>query len=539
MRIGIAQINATLGDFNGNRRKILDFVGRAKAEQCDLVVFPELSLMGYLPNDLLERSSVVDEQLKEFARLQREMPSGIAALVGLVTKCASKKGKPYHNSAALIEKGKKARFFHKELLPTYDVFDEARHLEKGFLKSNFVTFKGKKILVTICEDIWGWELPGHPTNYLENPLLNFKKKRVDVVVNMSASPFTLEKERDRLAVVSRTARFFRAPVVYANMVGGQDEIVFDGGSFAVDRSGRKLVQSIYFNEDLRVFDLESAKRDRSMSRLSEIEKIRQALVLGIRDFVRKIGMSKALLGLSGGIDSAVVACLAVEALGKENVTGVTLPGPFNAPESKASAEELAANLGIRVVNLPITPAYEAVLGTLHEGLGPFEFGLVNENLQARLRGLLLMAISNKENALLLTTGNKSEYAAGYTTLYGDMCGGLAPIADLLKNQVYQLAENYNAERKVIPEIILTRPPSAELRPNQKDQDTLPPYDELDKSVRNIVERQKPARTSVDKWLVTNLAKSEFKRWQAPPILKISRHAFGRGRRMPIAHRARL
>lgn len=538
MRIGIAQINATLGDFSGNRRKILEFVQRAKAENCDLVVFPELSLMGYLPNDLLERSSVVDEQLKEFARLQKELPKGIAALVGLITKSGLKKGKSYYNTAALIEKGKKARLFHKELLPTYDVFDEARHLEKGSVKNGFVTFKGKKLLVTICEDIWGWDLPGHPTNYLENPLVNFKGKKVDLVINMSASPFTLEKERDRQAVVTRTARFFRAPMIYTNMVGGQDEIIFDGGSFVVNQKGQKVLQSEYFAEDLRVFDTENVKSLRSIPRLKDIEKIRRALVLGIRDFVRKIGMSKALLGLSGGIDSAVVACLAVEALGKENVTVVTLPGPFNAPESKTSAEELAKNLGVRILNLPISAAYEVVLDTLHKEFGQFEFGLVNENLQARLRGLFLMAVSNKENALLLTTGNKSEYAAGYTTLYGDMCGGLAPIADLLKGQVYALAENYNSERELIPEIIISRPPSAELRPNQRDQDSLPPYDELDASVRNIVERQKPARTSVDKWLLSSLAKSEFKRWQAPPILKVSRHAFGRGRRMPIAHRAK-
>lgn len=538
MRIGIAQINAALGDFSGNRRKILDFIERAKAENCDLVVFPELSLMGYLPNDLLERASVVDEQLKEFALLQKEMPKGIAALVGLITKSGLKKGKAYYNSAALIEKGKKPWFFHKELLPTYDVFDEARHIEKGAVKNGFFTFKGKKILVTICEDIWGWELPGHPTNYLENPLLNFKKKKVDVVINMSASPFTLEKERDRFAVVTRTARFFRAPVVYTNMVGAQDEIIFDGGSFVVDHQGRRVLQGAFFIEDLRVFDTDEKKVVRSVPKLKDVEKIRQALVLGIRDFVRKIGMSKALVGLSGGIDSAVVACLAVEALGKENVTVVTMPGPFSSPESKTLAEELATNLGIRCLNLPINDAYKAVLETLHKGLGEFEFGLVNENLQARLRGVFLMAVSNKENALLLTTGNKSEYAAGYTTLYGDMCGGLAPIADLVKGQVYELAEHFNSERNVIPEQIIKRAPSAELRPNQKDQDTLPPYDELDASVRKVVEKQMPARTSVDVWLLSSLVKSEFKRWQAPPILKVSRHAFGRGRRMPIAHRAK-
>lgn len=537
MRIAIAQINATLGDFSGNRKKILNYIRRAQEEGCDLVMFPELSLMGYIPNDLLERRSIIDEQLKEFAKLRAEMPKDIAAFVGLITKSHLKKGKPYYNSAALIQKGKKPQFFHKELLPTYDVFDEARHIEKGSLKNGFFSFKGQKFLITICEDIWGWELPGHPTNYLENPLIHFKKKRVDIVLNMSASPFTLEKEKDRKAVVSRTARLFRAPMIYTNMVGGQDEIVFDGGSFAVDAKGRVVAESDFFREDLKIVDLERLKAIRQAPKRKETEKIRQALVLGIRDFIGKVGLSKAVLGLSGGIDSAVVACLAVEAIGKENVTVVTLPGPFNAPESKTLADQLARNLGVRLLDIPISDAYGALLAALQKPLGKFEFGVVNENLQSRIRGDILMALSNKEDAMVLATGNKSEYATGYSTLYGDMCGGLAPIADLLKHQVYELAESYNADREVIPRTIITRPPSAELRPDQKDEDSLPPYDQLDASVQSLVERQQAARTETEKWLLPVLLKTEFKRWQAPPILKISRHAFGRGRRMPIAHRA--
>lgn len=537
MRVGLAQINSTLGDFAGNRKKIVDYVQRALDKRCDLVVFPEMTLMGYLPNDLLERPSVVDQQLREFEKLQKELPKGIAVVFGLITKSKAKNGKPYHNSAVLLIHGKKPRFFNKELLPTYDVFDEARHIEHGRTADGFFMLKGKRILLTVCEDIWGWEIPGHPTNYLANPLVALKKEKVDLVVNLSASPFTFEKAKDRLTVVKNTAKLFKAPMVYVNMIGGQDEIIFDGGSFAVDKSGRVRAQSMFFEEDLNLFDLESlAGGTREVPR-DKAEKTRRALVLGIRDFVRKTGQSRVHLGLSGGIDSAVVACLAVDALGPGKVTVVTLPGPFSEGRSKTLAERLAANLNVRCLNMPIQEGYDALVRTLHSSFGEFEFGLVNENLQARLRGLLLMALSNKEGSMLLTTGNKSEYATGYATLYGDMNGGLAPIADLVKGEVYELAQLYNREHELIPKEIITRPPSAELRPNQKDQDTLPPYDELDASVKKLVERAQPARTSTDKWVLGALMRTEFKRWQAPPVLKVSRHAFGRGRRMPIAHKA--
>jgi NAD+ synthase (glutamine-hydrolysing) len=391
--------------------------------------------------------------------------------------------------------------------------------------------------MTICEDIWGWELPKHPTNYLTNPLLALKKNKVDLVLNMSASPYTAEKSKDRLAVVTKTAKNFGAPIVYVNMVGGQDEIIFDGGSLAVDAKGRKLAQSVYFEEDLNVVDLASKNGGFRDEPQSKIEHLRRALVLGLRDFVHKNSLSRVHFGLSGGIDSAVVACLAVDAFGPGRVTGVTLPGPYNESRSKTLAESLAKKLGIRCLDMPIEPSYETLLSALQGAVGPFEFSVVNENLQARARGLLLMALSNYENSLLLTTGNKSEYATGYSTLYGDMCGGLAPIADLLKHQVYDLAEHYNSESEMIPSEIITRPPSAELRPGQKDQDSLPPYDELDASVQRVVERMQPARDETDRFVLKALMRSEFKRWQAPPVLKVSRHAFGRGRRMPIAHKA--
>lgn len=539
MRVALAQINSTLGDFAGNREKMVSFTKRALEKRCDLVVFPELSLMGYLPNDLLERPSIIDEQLKEFEKLQKQLPEGIAVLCGLITYTGLKVGKPYYNSAALLIKDKKPKYFHKQLLPTYDVFDEARHIEHGSISDGFFKFKGKRILLTICEDIWGWTLPNHPTNYLANPLAVLKKEKVDLVLNMSASPFTLSKAKDRRDVVSLTAKHFKTPMVYVNLVGGQDEIIFDGGSFAVDKTGREIAKNISFDEDLNVVDLETLQGGFREERTEPMELARQALVLGLRDYARKTGFSKMHLGLSGGIDSAVVACLAVDALGPNAVVGVTMPGPFNESKSKTLSEELARNLGIKCLDLPIGEAYDSTLKSFEETFGEMDFSVVQENMQSRIRGLFMMAYSNKENSLLLSTGNKTEFATGYSTLYGDMCGALAPIGDLLKGEVYALARHYNAEREIIPVAIIDRAPSAELRPNQKDQDSLPPYDELDASVRRLVEYQEPAKSKTDKWLVQQLAKTEFKRWQAAPILKISGHAFGRGRRMPIAHKARV
>lgn len=537
MRVGLAQINSTLGDFAHNRERIVEYAHRAKAKRCELVVFPELALMGYLPNDLLENSGVIDRQLKEFAKLQKQIPDGIAVLLGLITRTGRKKGKPYFNSAALLRRGKRPKFFHKELLPTYDVFDEARHIAPGKIAEGFVTLGKQRLLITICEDIWGWELKNHPTNYLENPLTKLRGKRVDAVINLSASPFTLAKVADRQSVVRATAKNFSAPVVYVNMVGGQDEVIFDGGSFAVDARGRTIAQNAYFSEDLNVVDLESGvggKHEKLAARRSE--NLRRALVLGLRDFAGKTGLTRVHFGLSGGIDSSVVACLAVDAFGANRVTAVTLPGPFSDSQSRELAALLAKNLGIHILNFDINLAYEAALNTLTSGYAQaLEFGLVQENLQARLRGLMLMAVSNKESSLLLATGNKSEFATGFSTLYGDMCGGLAPIGDLLKRQVYELAALYNSERELIPKKIITRPPTAELRPGQLDADSLPPYDELDRAVEKLVEKKQAARGKTERWLSEALARSEFKRWQAPPILKVSDHAFGRGRRMPIAN----
>jgi NAD+ synthase (glutamine-hydrolysing) len=366
------------------------------------------------------------------------------------------------------------------------------------------------------------------------------KKKMDLVVNLSASPFTSQKDYLRRKVVTKAASYFKAPVIYVNMVGAQDELIFDGGSFAVDKSGSLLTQAPFFEENLQVIDLERTKNQASRTfpsfkrQASKIELLRQALVLGIRDFAQKIGIGRLHLGLSGGIDSALVACLAKDAVGPQNVCGISMPGPYSRPESLLLAEQLAQNIGIEFKIIPLNPMYSSVISGIEQSLGAREFGLMNENVQARLRGLLLMSYSNRENSLLLNTSNKSELAVGYSTLYGDLCGGLSPIGDLLKGEVISICKHYNLESELIPHEIITRPPSAELRPNQLDQDTLPPYDLLDEIVDKLVVKRKPPRGPLEKRILNLLMTSEFKRWQAPPILKVSDHAFGRGRRFPIA-----
>ncbi len=546
MRIGLAQINSTLGDFSGNREKILSYIKRAKDRRCDVVVFPELALFGYQPVDLLERDSVVEAQLRELKKLVSQVPAGVAVVVGCVTRVPREKKsgkvttnsllakKRYFNSAAVIEMGKPLRLVHKTLLPNYDVFDEVRHFASAsaFLKkpNSIVTLKGRKVLISICEDIWEWQNQN-------NPLRVIPTKGVDLVLNLSGSPFTKDKLKQRQKVWKDTTNRFRAPLCYVNLVGAQDEVLYDGRSTMLDAKGVGRLELVAFEEDLGVFDLDRKNPTRS-ERADETEVLRRALVTGIRDFVSKTGIGKVHFGLSGGIDSALVACLAVDALGPKSVTAITLPGKFNDPRSREAAESLAKKLGIRSINMEIWSGYEALINTFEQSVGAAEFGLVDENMQARIRGLLLMAFSNREGSLLLSTGNKSEYAAGYSTLYGDQCGGLAPLGDLLKADVYRLARYYNQESEIIPNWIIERPPSAELRPGQVDQDSLPPYDELDAAVVRIIENRESPKSKVEKWLLSASYKSEFKRWQAPPILKVTNHAFGRGRRFPIAHRAR-
>lgn len=538
LRVAVAQINTTLGAFQSNREKIQDHIRRAIEKHCDLIVFPESTIFGYHPFDLLEREALVDQQLAELQKIEKEIPAGIAAIVGVITKNPKKKGRPYFNSSALIIKGQKTKFYHKELLPTGDVFDEARFIESGSMANNFFTVKGKKIFLTICEDIWAWEDSSGRSQYPENPLLKLKNKKVDLVLNQSASPFYFGKLDVRKELVRKTAKLMKAPMIYTNLVGAQDEIIFDGASFCLDSKGKTLMQSLPFEEDLNVIDFAKLEGGIRHLQTNQNEVLRQALVLGIRDFCKKTGMTKVHLGLSGGIDSALVACLAVDALGPGQVRTVALPTEFNAKESVELARQLAKNLGTDFQKVSIQSMFESVKSQVDKAFGIKDFSLVHENMQSRLRGLTLMSLSNHENSLLLMTSNKSECAAGYATLYGDMCGGLAPIGDLTKEQVVALCELYNSEVELIPRRIIDRPPSAELRPNQKDEDSLPPYKDLDKSVVHLVENNGKVKTATDRRLLPMLMKSEFKRWQMAPILKTSKHSFGRGRRYPVAHQAK-
>lgn len=525
MRIALAQINSHTANFDQNYNKIIQYTKRAKDQRCDVIVFPELTLFGYWPSDLLERTELVDTQIKIIQKIKKNIPPGIGVLFGSVTLNKKKSAKKYFNSAVFLEKGKKEKVFSKELLPNYDVFEEVRHFEKGSLSEGILKYKGKKILITICEDIWGWEA--------QNPLLPLKKLKPDLILNISASPYSVGKDQKRRSVVSKTAKYFKAPMVYVNQVGAQDEIIFDGGSFAVDGRGSVVSQSNFFEEDFNFFDIKTKEGGKRPALEDPIQKLRKALVLGIRDYCEKNGFKKIHLGLSGGIDSAVVACLACEALGPSRVTAISLPGPFSAQMSFDLALDLAQRLKCQFNNVDINAIYRSAVEEFEISLGIKEFGLVHENLQSRLRGLTLMAVSNISGSLLLTTGNKSEYAMGYSTLYGDMCGGLAPIGDLLKKQVYDLAKLYNRDIEIIPKKIIERPPTAELRENQKDSDSLPPYPVLDELVEKFVVFGKTPKNDFEKDIFNKIMRAEFKRWQAAPILRVSDRAFGTGRRYPI------
>ncbi len=541
MKIALAQINSRLGHFDGNAAKIIAFSHRAQAMGADIVVFPEASLFGYHPMDMLERPSVINKELKALNQICRKLPRDILVLFGAFTLNKKPNGKPYFNSAVSVHAGR-VKFFNKTLLPTYDVFDDARHIEPGDMTKNIIRFRGKKILITVCEDIWAWPVEGQkrPSFYDENPLRRIRPGSVDLVLNLSASPFFQNKWQHRLEVTRQTVRYFKAPIVYVNLVGAQDELIFDGGSFALNKKGEIIAHSPHFSEDLRVVDVLEAKRKlrtKISARPQGLESLRQALVLGVHDFVEKINLKRVHIGLSGGVDSAVVACLAVDALGAQNVTAIAMPGPFSAGESLTLAEQLARNLGLEFKVISMTKEYEIIENLVKEELSLQTFGVVHENIQARIRAMILMAYANMNSSLLLNTTNKTEMACGYGTLYGDLSGGLSVIGDLLKRDVYALARHYNREREIIPNGIITRAPSAELRPHQTDQDTLPPYEKLDTSVVRLVEKSLDARSETDRFLLSALLKNEFKRWQSPPILKVRAHSFGQGRRMPIANAA--
>lgn len=538
MKIALAQVNPILADFDGNRNKIIEYINKAHLEGANMVIFPECALFGYAPFDLLERKNLVEIQMRALKKIELAAPKGMAILVGLLTKNPHKTGRPYFNSAALIISGKKTRYFNKTLLPTGDVFDEARFIQTGSMSKNYFKLNGKTFFVCICEDIWAWPNKDGESDYQINPMKQEKGKAIDLVINLSASPWHHHKLAARHYVAGKTAKHFKAPIAYVNMVGAQDEVIYDGRSFVMNAKGEELLCCSSFEEDIKFFNLNEKIKPIKAIKLNTTDVLRKALILGIRDFCNKTGLKQVHLGLSGGIDSAVVAALAVEAIGCDNVVGLAIPGPHSSTLSYDLAESLAKNLNIKFHKIEINNSYKTIIDTLEKGIGLNSFGITHENIQARLRGLSLMAYSNLKQSLLLNTSNKSEFASGYSTLYGDMCGGLCPIGDLTKDQVYKLANLYNLKQELIPKEIISRPPTAELRPNQKDQDSLPDYDLLDSAVIKLVEMSSSAHTKTEKWLLPILMRTEFKRWQAAPILKVSRHSFGRGRRYPIAHKAK-
>jgi len=541
MRIGLAQIDPFIGDFSGNCRKICAYIGRAREQGCDLVVFPELALIGYPPRDLLDKPSFVDSSKRYWAEIQ-EASQGIGVICGVVDENQSGSGKPYHNTALFFFEGRLLGRYHKRLLPSYDVFDEERYFEPGQIPF-WTDFKGERLAITVCEDIW------NVTDFLPrqlyrcDPVGDLRNDSVEVLINISASPYHVGKASWVSRLLHTHATHSNMQVVYVNQVGGNDELIFHGHSMVWDKMGNLVARGADFREDLVVYDTKSLQADNLSANLDPATEIIEALVLGLRDYARKCGFEKAVLGLSGGVDSALTASLAVLALGSENVLGVAMPGPYNAPESLQDARELAERLGIEFCVVSISDLFSSSLKALSpvfEGRPP---DVTEENLQARLRGLALMGISNKFHRLLLSTGNKSEMAVGYCTLYGDMNGGLAVLGDVPKTLVYDMAYELNKEHSWIPDRILTRPPSAELRLDQKDQDTLPPYSILDAILGAYVEKRLSIAAIIAqgydpetvKWIVNHVDHNEYKRWQAPPILRVTTKAFGIGRRFPIAH----
>jgi NAD+ synthetase len=540
MKIAIAQINPRVGDIEGNTRLVEAFARRAQAAGADLAVFPELALTGYPPLDLLERKDFIDANLRALRRLAG-LRLKTALAVGFADRNPSKKGKALLNSVALLRGGRIAERRAKSLLPTYDIFDEARYFEPAAANKP-VKFAGTTLGLTICEDIWaGTALLPSRLLYRNNPAATLCAAKASVVINISASPFYKGKSARRLKILSGLARKMNAFIIYVNQAGANDELIFDGNSFALAPSGQVLARAAGFAEDLLIIDTQAAARPAAAPAADEDGEICAALTLGIRDYFGKMGFKKAVLGLSGGIDSAVVAALAARALGPENVTGVLLPSEYTSGRSRADALKLAKNLGIKTRELPIKSIYKAFLGKLRCGKPGGDVSLTMQNLQSRIRATVLMALANENNWLTLTTGNKSEIAMGYCTLYGDTAGAIGPIADLLKTEVYRLAEFLNGRGEIIPRAIIRRPPTAELKPGQRDQDDLPPYAVLDRILKLYIEENRGAAEIISKGFKADLVRgilrrieaNEYKRKQLPIGLKVTEKSFGYGRKMPI------
>ncbi len=539
MRIGLGQLNPIVGDLQGNAEKMKQYYNRALEQHVDMLVFPELSICGYPPEDLLFKKHFLDDNLKAVEKLANDCPE-ISIIVGF----AHLENNCRYNSAAVLRKGRIDRIYHKGLLPNYGVFDEPRYFKEGN-KPVTINVCDIKIAVTICADIWD-------IDWLDG-FLN-KVKPVDLVLNISASPFHLGKIHTREDVVSLCAKKFNSAVIYCNLIGGQDELVFDGRSILTDSSGRTVAKAKAFEEDLFVADIESTSGNVTIKPVSQemkkpinqLDEAYHALVLGTRDYINKNRFKKVLIGLSGGIDSSLVAAIAAEATGPKNVIGITMPSKFNSDATKSDAQKLAENLGIDFKTIPIQPILEIFNTELSCIPGWDDRGIAYENLQARIRGSILMSLSNQFGALVLTTGNKSETAVGYATLYGDTAGGFAVIKDVPKTLVYKLAEHINRikEHEIIPNDVIVRPPSAELREDQKDTDSLPDYDLLDAILKGYVEEDKSARQLIDSELPSDqvvrvmkmVDRNEYKRRQSPPGVKITPKAFGKDRRLPITNR---
>jgi NAD+ synthase (glutamine-hydrolysing) len=541
VKIALGQINPTVGDFSGNAAKIIEFSRRAQTAGAGMILFPELSVCGYPPRDLVERPSFVSHNRESAERIAAQT-KGIAVICGLVTAADSDAGKSVNNSAALLMDGKIAFLQSKMLLPTYDVFDEMRNFAPA-RKQELFPFCGNRMALTICEDAWNDKQFWVKRLYTVDPVEALIQAGGDFVLNISASPFWIGKRELRRDMLASIARQHKVPVVLVNQVGGNDSLVFDGSSLVLNREGNVIAQGLSFEEDLIYFDSQSLTGEMHEQAAGDEASAYSALVLGTRDYIQKCAFQKAIVGLSGGIDSALTAAIAAEAVGAENVIGVGMPGPYSSPGSIEDARILATNLGIRFELLSINPAYEAYRQILSDVFAGLPQDVTEENIQARARGALLMALSNKFGAIVLSTGNKSELGVGYCTLYGDMVGGLAVISDVPKTLVYRLSAYVNSRRPVIPRATLEKPPSAELRPDQKDSDSLPPYEVLDAILEDYIEDSHSAEQiaadrkfdiQLVKRVIRMVDRAEYKRQQAAPGLKISPKAFGYGRRVPIA-----
>ena len=542
MKIALAQFNPTVGDFPGNAARILSLTAQAKQRGAGLAIFSELCLCGYLPQDLLERPAFIERNLRELKDLAAKLP--MPAIVGFVGRASNGTGKSIANKAALLCGGRIAFEQSKMLLPTYDVFDESRYFQPADHQSVF-GFNGEQLGITICEDVWNDKNFWAKRRYDRDPVTELMGQGTTLFLNISASPYTIDKHSLRFDMLRSIAVNQRRPVVYVNQVGGNDSLVFDGASMALTADGKVAAQALSFDEDLVLFDTATGQGDIHPLPKEEIEYAYRALVVGTRDYVRKCGFTKVLMGLSGGIDSAVVASIAATALGPENLLGVSMPGPFSSEGSRLDAKALADNLGIQLITVPITDVYDAYRKALAPAFVNRPVDVTEENIQARIRGNYLMALSNKFGSMVLSTGNKSELAVGYCTLYGDMAGGLGVISDVPKLMVYELAYWINRERELIPRSTIGKAPSAELRPNQRDEDSLPPYDVLDRVLKSYIEDLQSPQEIADHYgfdlkLVQDIAlrvdRNEYKRKQAAPGLKITSRAFGFGRPFPIAQK---